>query len=431
MYPCIRPPPPVPSLPTLPPELLLHIFPYLPPESKLALSLTARRFYQILSDQVPKWPQLAPNEQYSFLYLLERLGFSIPSNPKTPVACCSGCKTTHSSYKFLLAELNKGTDDRTCRDATRSLWVSPDTQYSFNDLKDRSADRGWLTDDGTLRRRGGTDLAIYTTYKILSLPKSTQAPRKKIASILNTFNLPSCPHMRLNHPVIIEGYKPDAHPIDVKYYLSDMRNDSAKCQFPGCKTSIYWIARTHVNKRDWKTFYIEVSRDVGNLNRPNSPAWLAQLITPNADKLTKFWNDRLEWKRQMLAYEERRYEHQLQRQQRQQQQNESPSSIATAVTPTLANLPALLSPGSSSDHTPNIEEDQYDEIPPPLPDPVPDEADLFKPILGDGFVAAEVKFQRKFKRINGGTDRTDTWYQHMANLRSTLARWRFSTHPVD
>ncbi|EEP78147.1 predicted protein [Uncinocarpus reesii 1704] len=409
--------PPVPSLSALPPELLLHIIPYLPPDAQLALSLTTKRLYHILADQVPKWSEITSSEQYPFLYLLEKLKLSTPSNSNTPVACCSGCSLTHLRYNFVDEELAKSADRRVCREATKSFWLNADTQYSFNDLTThRDADRGWVSEDGHLRRNSTLSFTIFTTYKILSLPKSTQASRKKIASILHTFDLPSCPHTRLSNPLVLEGYVPNAHPVDAQP-LYDTHNAAGKCRFPACKTHFYWITRTHASKPDWKTLYLEIQRDIGRLVNPDAPAWLAQLIAPNTDNLTKFWNDRMQWKRQMLVYEERKYEQeQLQQQQPRLSISSSPSPM-TYIKSTLATLP---SPQPAPNHSVDTNEGRREEHAPTRPEPVDDETQLFTAIWGAGIPAAHAEFRRKYKRANRAKLWQDTVVQCVGSILTVV-----------
>ncbi|WEW62015.1 hypothetical protein PRK78_007515 [Emydomyces testavorans] len=415
--------PPLPSLSALPPELLFHILPHLPAASKLSLSLTNKRLHYFLSDQVPRWPQIPPEDRYAFLHLLEQMRFVNPTNPNIPIACCSSCKSIHSKYNFTPRELANGPDTRLCRQSVKSLWINPDTQYSFLDLAPlHTAPPGWTSDDRLLRRRNVLDFTICTTHKILSLPKSTNASRKKIARILHTFNLLSCPHTRLDNPLIIDSYNPAAHPLDITgTALCDPHNASANCAFPGCKTHFYWTVRTHAHRPHWKTIYLEINRDIANLKNPDAPAWLAQLITPNTDSLTKFWNDRVAWKRQMLAREERKYVALEQSQQPQHDPLQTPPAItylkSLRIPPPRSEPPSRAS--SPSDTDPDTDE------PLPAPQPVDNEAELFTPIWGAGVVAANDQFKRKFRQINRGKHWKTTWCQYVTSARSAIAYRKF------
>ncbi|EDN04983.1 predicted protein [Histoplasma mississippiense (nom. inval.)] len=319
-----------PTLQFLPGEILQLIHSFLSPGSRLVFSLTCKRFYYSFFEAIPpsylndpsmrqEFEKTTRNQTirdelkiYDFLRSRELCGFK--SNRK--LACCDPCHSRHLPLFFHPTDLNKPVNERTCIKHTRGFWVEPGKCFSFADLdgrptrlhKMRTPHSIALSEDNVYGRR----YTLWTHYDILTLPMHKHASKAQIAKILNGFDLPTCPHVRLSDSTIMDlcdiPRNTVSEPLDQRYpCFFDQIDLRAKCTFPSCLTSFCWTQHASAESPGWKTIYLHVLRKV-RFNASIDRVWIAQLIKPNETLMERHWDDCFRWKTERLAIEKERYE---------------------------------------------------------------------------------------------------------------------------
>ncbi|PGH23589.1 hypothetical protein AJ80_02369 [Polytolypa hystricis UAMH7299] len=300
------------NLSNLPTELVVLIYGHLTPPAQLFLSLTCQRLYYIFTDP-PHWKDFNGIQRYEYLLALERDGIQGQADQ----ACCSACEWYHEHAYFLPAQLSIPQHARLCCKTTGQLWVTPSMQFSYSDLEylrnlERTVELGGLRFRKQRATFGG-DVLMYAHHDVLTLPKDKTASMKSIGKMLAGFDLPICPHTRLSDSVVIDSYKPSTTVIDMNLtpttpLLFDLFDRRSKCSFPFCHTSFFWSAHASPESPDWKTVYVHIERNLGDFLDPRYSKWRAQLIEKSTSRLEAFWNDCMQWKKEMMAIEKRRYE---------------------------------------------------------------------------------------------------------------------------
>ncbi|KKZ61868.1 hypothetical protein EMCG_03658 [[Emmonsia] crescens] len=325
-----------PTLQFLPGEILQLIHSSLPLGSKLALSMTCKRFYNSFFETIPasyltdpvrrrEFEKVIRNQTvldefkiYDFCRSRELCGFK----PSRKLICCDRCQMRHLPLFFHPNDRGKPVTERTCVKHTRGFWIEPGKCFSFADLADpgrpariykmrtpRSITIGEESNCYTPR------YLLWTHYDILTLPVHMRASKEQIAKILNGFDLPTCPHVRLGDSVIMQHYYCNtprintvAEPLDQRYPpFFDPVDLRTKCTFPSCLTSFCWTEHASAEHPGWRTVYLHVLRKV-RFNAAFDRAWMVQLMTPNESLLERHWEDCFRWKTEMLAIQKERYE---------------------------------------------------------------------------------------------------------------------------
>ncbi|KAL2361804.1 hypothetical protein RJZ56_005294 [Blastomyces dermatitidis] len=318
-----------PTLQFLPGEILQLIHFFLPLGSKLALSLTCKRFYNSFFENIPpfylndplrrrEFEKLARNQTiidelkvYDFLRSRELCGFKSSGRK---LFCCDPCHTRHLPLFFHPADLDVPVSERTCIKHIRGFWVEPGKCFSFADLDGRRLDKMRtprsipLSEDTANVRR----YTLWTHYDILTLPMHKVASKEQIAKMLNGFDLPACPHIRLSDSVIMDNCdiprNTVAEPLAQRYPpFFDLVDLYTKCTFPSCLTSFCWTEHTSTDNRGWKTVYLHILRKV-RFNTSIDHVWMAQLIVPDETLLERHWDECFRWKTEMMGIEKERYE---------------------------------------------------------------------------------------------------------------------------
>ncbi|OJJ06074.1 hypothetical protein ASPVEDRAFT_92890, partial [Aspergillus versicolor CBS 583.65] len=345
------------SLLSLPTELLLIIFHDLPPTTQHTFSLTCRRLNHIFAPLCPSL-SLSSDTQYALRAALARDG-----TPFTTYAYCSGCGTVHSHKFFSADQLQQSPITRACSASQKNLFIDPTTFYSFNHVSACRPNYDVCVADSGLYNRPSlnTNLdgrkimrlklkppynakakrmrhysawirqyAICASYEVLTLPPGKIASKEQIRGVLNGFDIPTCPHVRLGDSAVVDGYRGMQHcllgssleskrlALEEDYedeWLGRTQADDvdAACRFPGCVTVFRWGCRPSQHRGDgWQTVVIHVKRYLGALVSPLDPLWMAQLVTvSDEDRLRRYWDDCFAWRDVNLAIEERRYEREL------------------------------------------------------------------------------------------------------------------------
>ncbi|EEH16735.1 hypothetical protein PABG_06822 [Paracoccidioides brasiliensis Pb03] len=322
-----------PTLQFLPGEILHIIHSFLSAGSKLTFSLTCKRFYNSFFENVPQsylsdpvkrqeFQQIVQNSAviddlkvYEFMLARELCGFK--SGPKL---CCSACSSTHLPLFFHPRDLAKHSNERVCLKHIKGLWIEPGKCFSFADLHLSCGPIDMLYKVQTPRcaalsldDRYVYRYLLWTHYDILTLPRDERASKEQIAKILDGFDLPTCPHLRLSDRMIIDLYDSPLNTVEEPLNqerppIFDPTDIRAKCTFPCCLTSVCWTTHTSVEDPQWKTIYLHVLRKI-RINTAIDRVWLAQLMLPNDALLRQqHWDDCFRWKSHMLAIERERYE---------------------------------------------------------------------------------------------------------------------------
>ncbi|OAX79634.1 hypothetical protein ACJ72_06046 [Emergomyces africanus] len=233
--------------------------------------------------------------------------------------CCDSCQTRHFRVYFHPDNLGKPVTERRCIKHTRGFWIEPGKCFSYADLivpgRPARIDKMFTPrsivvseDNGCMRR-----YLLWTHYDILTLPLYKRASKEQLAKILNGFDLPTCPHIRLSDSVIMDHCDIPRHtiadPLDQRCSpFFDPADIRSKCTFPSCLTSFCWTEHASRENPGWKTIYLHVLRKL-RLNTAVDRTWIVQLMSPSESSLLeRHWNDCFRWKTEMLAIEKERYE---------------------------------------------------------------------------------------------------------------------------
>ncbi|KAK2760368.1 hypothetical protein FQN54_002438 [Arachnomyces sp. PD_36] len=307
------------NLSTLPTEILLEIYSYIsdPPE-KVIWPLICKRFYTTF--KIPPWYSWSAKQQHEILLLFERCSFS-----HARLAVCHGpCYMSVQDRKFFARNAVHETKGPRCWQCAKYLWISPEKQMSYADIMPVYRRSRYEPvppmeeeDKGVISRLNMWELALRCRYELITVPEGAHVSLENMAVLLSKFTLPACPHMGLNDPRVVKNYDPETAPIQGPALIDAHAQNLVRCEFPGCRTIITWLVLSSAEKSQsdsdetgsgkQKTIYLRTIRILGDLNRFANPAFLAQLIVPNKDKLKDHWRRCVEWRDSIAPMIARQY----------------------------------------------------------------------------------------------------------------------------
>ncbi|KAK2787582.1 hypothetical protein FQN53_005032 [Emmonsiellopsis sp. PD_33] len=311
------------ALHLLPTELLTLIHALLPPSAQLTLSLACRRLHAIFFSPTPN-PSPARVCDYALLRARELCGFKCHA-----FLTCAVCKESHSRLAFHPDALDAPPDARICVAHTPGLWVEPGKLFSYHQLyragtgyRPRTFDAA-RTPHSTLLEFDRHSMvrpsyALWTHHALLTVPIHKPIPKSQLARILHGLDLPACPHLRLNNPLLLTARCPlPTHTIDAPLAQSlpplfDPADITARCPLPACLTSLRYTLHAHPSNPARKTLYLHVLRELGPLlPLPAShldAAWCSQLIAADdAPALARHWERCMWWKDEMGNIDAKRH----------------------------------------------------------------------------------------------------------------------------
>ncbi|KAL4882294.1 hypothetical protein BJY04DRAFT_187649 [Aspergillus karnatakaensis] len=326
------------NLLSLPNELLLEIFRYLDHASQHAFALSSQR---LRMDFIPLCPEV------SFALRLEiRTRLARDGVPFQEYSFCSGCETIHRRKFFTPEQLELPSKSRCCRASQRQLWIAPGQFLSFNDvLREAPGVQAWSKELLTLNKPIITRLfssraaeihmdspknirqcslgqvAVCASYGILNISNERTPSKEEVTRILSGFDIPTCPHMKLGDRAVADSFNeswdcivdPEKNAIRWHSQIQSPRPDTC-CRFPGCKTAFRWVYRPSAERVGWKTLVLQMRRHLGRMLSPESPRWMAQLLSvPDKTRLTAYWNGCQQWREVNMIIEEKRHERELNR----------------------------------------------------------------------------------------------------------------------
>ncbi|KAL5340593.1 hypothetical protein BJX70DRAFT_101614 [Aspergillus crustosus] len=328
-----------PSFVTLPTELLLEIFSYLPTITQYSFSYVNQR---LRLGFAPICRSISIETRWHIRDLLARDGV-----PFQDYAYCSGCSTSHRLKYFTPDQLEQPPKRRLCLTSKTQLWVAPGQFLSFQDVSRQRKSWHWPYPDDLpalnqilimrlfsaenvwryteYRRSIWRDIpeqfVVCASYEILSMPNSKSVSGVEVERILQGFDIPTCPHNKLGNGDVAASYRESSHCTPEtdekkKIWIGQLQTDSADawCKFPGCKTLFRWECRPSLKRDNWKTLVLVMKRYLGGLLSPVNPRWMAQLVGISDEaRLQAFWDGCHQWRDVNMAIEEKRYELELKR----------------------------------------------------------------------------------------------------------------------
>ncbi|KAJ0416410.1 hypothetical protein BJY00DRAFT_291731 [Aspergillus carlsbadensis] len=319
----------------LPAELLFLIFDFLPPVAKHILALSCQRLRFTFAASCS---ELYPGGRHAVRTGLARDGF-----PFRSYAYCNGCRSAHMLKFFSAQQLEQPPTSRLCSASCTQIWVEPGKYYSFEDFQGAGRRNiplaipdmlpmpgcstimklfpqspAWMHDSGP-GLNSGEQFAICASYDVLILPGSKVATEEEMTTVLQGFDIPTCPHTRLGDAVVLKSYVPSRHCVsgsttELAVWMGTLESEGAHtcCRFPGCKTVFRWSCSPSPRREGWKTLSIHFKRYLGTLLSPANPRWMAQaVIISNEARLGAYWKSCHQWKEVNMAIEEQRYEREL------------------------------------------------------------------------------------------------------------------------
>jgi hypothetical protein len=319
------------SLHKLPTELILNIVQSLSPGDELSLGFTCRRFYYTFGFARCRSKPTSQLERFDFLCRLERdRNLAREWRLFSKFLCC-GCHCSHRSFQFAPSQLKIDPRNRRCLSTDPLLWVDPGVVWSYASIKQMADDESkafWLlSNDNTgpilltrptprliRRSKFNKSVLIVDVFSISHsrAPTNCFVSKEEAEASLLGFDIPICPHIHLRHPSILQHYDPPTLSPD----SSDQKNAFYKskeihCAAKNCRTSYHFssiIVREGIGRG--KVLNCSVKRDLGKLKSPRDSAWLAQLMTADADSLKSHWNRCDAWRhnrdnlQKLLSYSE-------------------------------------------------------------------------------------------------------------------------------
>lgn len=271
----------------IPAEILGTIYRQSSLRDAAALALTCTRFYysDVAAVHVHERLKSSKEAQFELLCVLE-------DDSLIKGYHCRGCIQRHPLRSFSWEELRKRSGDRDCLRTKKCLLLSPnEPEISFNDMV------------GVLRQSYGPPETIWkrepdvyllkrqkSLYTVFPLFKTKYVKNKAgFVALCTGFNIPLCPHLRLNDNKITRQFPPRHLPW-LSHLPGKFRN-YAKCEL--CATELHLFEGRFGRWDGW--FVLEVTRYLGNFKTPRDPDWLAQTFAEKDPCLDTYYEDAKAW----------------------------------------------------------------------------------------------------------------------------------------
>lgn len=122
--------------------------------------------------------------------------------------------------------------------------------------------------------------------------------KAKFRALCTGFNIPLCPHLRLNDDKIMQQFPPKRFPLGVNPVQRPEKY--AECDF--CKTELRLMKHLLANGV-W--IQLGIVRYIGDLSSPRDPTWIAQTYAEEDPRLDDYYDAADAWVRDGCTVSER------------------------------------------------------------------------------------------------------------------------------
>lgn len=284
----------------LPLELLFQITDQLPASSHNALRSTSRDLKHTLCAR-----HLTRGERFEFLEFMER------DSSSEDRFLCGGCQRTHPRTDFPPSELAKDPTTRRCLATKKLLWLCPYEPLSFAELASRKQHEGLLCCSHSachgpfnfiIKEDDGSWALLKDYYFSITDWQNGSVSKRAAKKRLRGYDLPICPHLRTSDPEVTGIYSDTCiyqyNKADTKCKRNcvNCRNGGGHCKY--CRTTFFFCYPPHtapLPSNDIYYYSFIVKRNVGRLEDPMDPVWLAQLMQVQPVLFARHWVQSTIW----------------------------------------------------------------------------------------------------------------------------------------
>ncbi|KAJ9253849.1 hypothetical protein DTO207G8_3981 [Paecilomyces variotii] len=281
-------------------ELLFQITDELPASSHNALRNTCRDLQRTLCARL-----LSHGDRFELLRCMER------DDSSQDRFLCGGCQRTHHRTDFPPSELEKDPRTRRCIATKKLLWLCPYAPLSFSELAARKQHEiplccGHSACHGpynfVIKEEDGTWALLKDYYFSVTDWQNGSVSKRAAKKRLRGYDLPICPHLRTSDPEVTDIYSDSCiyqyNRADTrcKRNCPNCRNGGGHCKY--CRTTFFFCYPPHtVPLQDDNIWYYSfiVKRNVGKLEDPKDPVWLAQLMQAQPILFARHWVQSTIW----------------------------------------------------------------------------------------------------------------------------------------
>ncbi|KAL1855431.1 hypothetical protein Plec18170_004150 [Paecilomyces lecythidis] len=281
-------------------ELLFQITDELPASSHNALRSTCQDLKRALCVR-----RLNRTDRFEFLRFMER------DDSSQDRFLCGGCQRPHDRTDFPPSELGKDPRSRRCLATKKLLWLCPYEPLSFSELAARKQHETLLCCGHSachgpynfvIKENDGTWALLKDYYFSVSDWQNGSVSKRAAKKRLRGYDLPICPHLRTSDPEVTGIYSDtciyqyNRADTRCKRNCPNCRNGGGHCKY--CRTTFFFCYPPHTaplpTNNIWYYSFI-VKRNVGRLEDPKDPVWLAQLIQTQPILFARHWVQSTIW----------------------------------------------------------------------------------------------------------------------------------------
>ncbi|KAK2755975.1 hypothetical protein FQN54_005772 [Arachnomyces sp. PD_36] len=269
----------------LPSEILDMIYGHLSTRDAIALTLTCGWLYfsDVAAKYVHRPLRSSHRVRYHMLSILEDMRLVKGYH-------CRGCWERHPILSFSVEELRKSAEARYCL-RTKRGWrmVSSGVELSFDEIAALST----KTDRETFFSIDDNDAFVLWIqsymYITLSLFRAESVPtRAQFLALCAGFNIPICPHLRLNDKKITDQFPAKFDNLPCRNIRRQIEGEK-ECDF--CATRVRLVQSEFGDPR----VELKINRNFGELKSPRDPVWIAQTYSEKSPDLDAYCEEAALW----------------------------------------------------------------------------------------------------------------------------------------